>query len=723
MKLNIFLGYGTIALSALIGMMQSEPLSYSANTYFNRAEQYKKEGDSQETIIQYRNAISVQPSHFEAHFYLANELFKVGQYAEALKHYDLAVTIQPNSAPALYNLGFTLYLERQSETAISFLERAVSHNPQHTRARMLLGNIFVHKQQLEAAKEQFDAVLKYEPTHTDALRACGNIKSTLGEFSESIPYYQKIVDNNPHDIVACFDIGNLYHKLGNLEEAHRLYTKILAITPECLEALLNEAHTLRLLGRMSEAQGYYEKLITKQPNDSHIHYGYAESLLSQGNLEKGFVEFEWRYKRDADLRGLAQNHWNGSNITGKTIVLRAEYGQGDTIQFIRYAKNLKNLGAHVIVEAQHSLVTLLSGCSYIDQVIPIGSTLPAHDVQLPLMSLAHIFKTTINTIPQALPYIDIDPFLIEQWKAHFEHDHTFKVGICWESCPYYDSFHPPLSKKSIPLHYFKALAHIPGISLYSLQQIDGVDQLSSLSNEMVIHTFGPEFDRDHGRFVDTAAVMHHLDLVITVDTSVAHLAGALGVPVWVLLPHVADWRWMQERNDSPWYATMKLFRQQIPGDWEFLMESVAHELAKTCRQSSKQHGMITSEISVGELIDKITILEIKQEEICDHKKLQNITTELHSLNKTRADAVPRSVTIIQLTKRLKEVNRRLWNIEDAIRDKEYAKCFDQEFIELARAVYVTNDLRCAIKRQINDAVNSRLVEEKSYKEYLKPESA
>jgi tetratricopeptide (TPR) repeat protein len=703
-------------------MAHAEPLTCSANTYFNRAEQYKKNGDLHEAISHYRNAIKVNPQHFEAHFYLANELFKIGQYDEALKHYEMAVAARPDSVPALYNLGFTLHLKNQNEKAIPFLQQVIVRSPQHSRARILLGNILVQKQCLQEAQSQFEAVLHYDATNCDALLACARIKKDLGAITDAITYYRKATECHPANITGHFELAYLYNQIDNLEEANIHYSKALAIDPECMDALHNKAHTLRSLGHMKEAQECYEKLLSKRPDDPHIHYGYAESLLAQGDLEKGFAKFEWRYKRDTDHRGLGINQWDGSDITGKTILLRAEYGQGDTIQFIRYAKLLKNRGARVIVEAQHSLVTLLMQCSYIDQVIPVDTPLPEHDVQLPLMSLPRVFKTTLDSIPQVIPYIEIDPQLVAYWGTQLAQDHDFKIGICWESSPYYDSFHSHLSKKSIPLKCFEALAHIPGVSLYSLQCMNGTEQLKSLPEGMIVHDFGPNFDMNHGRFMDTAAIMHHLDLVISVDTSVAHLAGALGVPVWVLLPHVADWRWMQEREDSPWYATMRLFRQQIPGDWEFLIETVAHELSKYMKFNCSPSDIITAEISVGELIDKITILEIKQEEIKDSAKLRNINTELCTLNRTRAQYVPRSPKIIQLTKQLKEVNKQLWNIEDAIRDKEFNQCFDQEFIELARAVYVTNDLRCKIKRQINDALGSRLVEEKSYKEYLKPQA-
>ncbi|MCL4229871.1 hypothetical protein KJZ61_04275 [Candidatus Dependentiae bacterium] len=561
----------------------------------------------------------------------------------------------------------------------------------------------------------------YSNSHTQSVEALYQEAQECkksGKSIAAIDCYEKILQMDPEHIAAHFYLANECFALYRLEEASTHYRYLIHRYPQFTSALYNAALTSRYLGRMHEAQEYYATLLLNDPNNAHLHYGLAESLLTLGDFEQGFAEFEWRWKRDADTRNFAQQLWDGeTSLEQKTILLRAEYGHGDTIQFIRYAQLLKNAGARVLVETPAPLVDLLSHCSYIDSVIPIGKPLPEFDAQLPIMSLAHAFKTTQKTIPNIIPYLEPDQQLMQEWHTKLANDHTFKIGICWDPSPYFDSFHSPLSKKAVPLSLFYQLSHIPGVSLYSLQRINGTDQLQHIPQDMVVHEFGDDFDKTHGRFMDTAAVIPLLDLIITVDTSVAHLAGALGAQVWVLLPYVADWRWMQNTDSTPWYPTMRLFRQETPQNWEHVMDKVSRALIDHLNKAINKTDTITADISVGELIDKITILELKQETIRDPQKLGNISQELYALQKTRGMHVSWTPRLLQLSAQLKKINRELWHIEDAIRAKEASKSFDEEFIQLARSVYIINDLRCRTKRQINDLSGSKLVEEKSYKDY------
>ena len=330
------------------------------------------------------------------------------------------------------------------------------------------------------------------------------------------------------------------------------------------------------------------------------------------------------------------------------------------------------------------------------------------------MSLPFFYKTTRETVPAEIPYLEADPNLVSHWHNTLNNDHNFKVGIVWEGSPYYESFKTSLSKKSIPLELFAPLAALPGVSLYSLQQMNGTDQLKNLPSGMLIHTFGDDFDSTNGRFMDTAAVIKNMDLILCVDTSVAHLAGALGAPVWMLVPLVADWRWMEQQSDSPWYPTMRIFRQTACGDWTTVMDTVINELSTLIKKPAQA---IMTEVAIGELVDKITILEIKKQEIKDKAKLRNVEQELTVLNNTFGEHFSITDQVADLKTNLLRTNKKLWDIEDAIRDKERAKNFDQEFIELARSVYITNDQRCLIKRRINELLGSHLKEEKSYAAY------
>jgi tetratricopeptide (TPR) repeat protein len=517
---------------------------------------------------------------------------------------------------------------------------------------------------------------------------------------------------------ALLNLASTHYMAGDIEAALETYSSILNITPDCLEARSNIAHVQRYIGDVSNALENYKLALAASPDNLNLQYGYAETLLCTGNFAQGWLYFESRWKRDNDSRHFANHLWNGTqhDVLGKIILIRAEYGHGDTIQFIRFARQLKSMGAIVIAEVQRPLVNLLSRCPFLDKVICVGQALPAYDLQVPVMSFPYLLKLHTE-IDYALrePYITPNPTLVQHWKTELARDENFKIGICWSGCTYYDSLRSQRSKKALHLSTFKPLACIPHVTLYSLQVSQARAHIAEV--DFNVRDLGPDFDVQHGGYMDTAALMKSLDLVITIDTSVAHLAGALGIPVWVILPSVADWRWMKDRTDTPWYPTMRLFRQSTYGEWQSVFEKIAHEVSTLMNKHTQKNDMVTAEISIGELIDKITILQLKTNFINDPEKLKNITTELNTLCATRDACVPSCPELDALTQQLYDVNQKLWNIEDACRNKERNKEFDEEFITITRNVYVNNDERCAIKRKINNLMGSRLIEEKSYAAY------
>ena len=336
-------------------------------------------------------------------------------------------------------------------------------------------------------------------------------------------------------------------------------------------------------GHRDEALEYYQFLLKHKPSDAHLHYGLGECYLYQGNFADGFDHFEWRWQRNNDDRRFLNKYWHGFEVKNKRILIRGEYGLGDTMQFMRYAQLLKEQGATVTIEAQGPLTDLLKLCPYIDEVVhiqtPVGD-LPDFDYQIPVMSLPRIFQTQVTTMPQNIPYLFAKQEYIDFWREKLAYDKNFKIGLCWHASNYHESFQKNKKlKKSIPLNILAQLSELDGVTLYSLQRFDGLDQLENLPKQVNLHVFGDDFDKSHGRFMDTAAVIHNLDLIITVDTSVAHLAGAMGKPVWVVLPQVADWRWLANSyTTSPWYPTMKLFRQEVAGDWHTVVEHIQKEL-------------------------------------------------------------------------------------------------------------------------------------------------
>ena len=402
---------------------------------------------------------------------------------------------------------------------------------------------------------------------------------------------------NPTNTTVIIDLANTLNKLDRDIESMELYLKILEMHPHCLNALYNFGFTLKKQGRFDQAIKVYDKVLEQKSDYAPARFSRAHALLATGDFKRGWQEYEWRWQAyDESPRKFNVPIWDGSSIEGKRILVYAEQGLGDTLQFIRYAQLLKKDGAIVVVETQSPLAPLLSLCPYIDELYERSDTIPFVDVHIPLMSLPRIYETRLNTIPNAMPYLHADEQLIDYWRDYLSHDPHFKIGICWQGNANYstESLRRTVAKKSLPLNILARITTIPGVSVYNLQHIHGTEQLNSLETSGKIHCFGPEFDELNGRFMDTAAIIKNLDLVITVDTSIAHLSGALGTPTWILLQKVADWRWLQNRTNSPWYPTAQLFRQTTFGDWDGVIDDVCTALKE--RVNNKQHNDVCKKI-------------------------------------------------------------------------------------------------------------------------------
>ena len=311
-----------------------------------------------------------------------------------------------------------------------------------------------------------------------------------------------------------------------------------------------------------------------RPDLAEARKNLAQLRLLVEDFEAGWPEYEWRWRTgEMPPPEFSQPRWVGESLSGKTVLLHAEQGFGDTLQFIRYAPLVQELGARVVVLCPLSLVPLLSRCGGIDELCGDDRSLPAFDCHVPLLSLPGIFETTMATIPAKVPYLFADLSLVEQWKAKLEGVRGLRIGINWQGRGGEGDFR----LRDLPLETLAKLAEIPRVRLISLQRGEGREALLPDADRWPIFDLGDQVDGERGAFMDTAAVMRNLDLVITSDTAVAHLAGGLAVPVWMGLPFVPNWRWFLNRDDSPWYPTMRLFRQQKANDWtNVFMEMRGH---------------------------------------------------------------------------------------------------------------------------------------------------
>ena len=422
-------------------------------------------------------------------------------------------------------------------------------------------------------------------------KTVGEIREILyqDQFLEAEKECRLMLSQDPYREEAMVLLGDIYYFQEQLEEAYTVYAYILSHNKTDYAALANFGKVLLGQRNYSEAEKIFEFLVQKFPYDARLHYHRALTMLTQGNYQQGFEEYKWRWILAGEPHKMYRGEWDiQTNLEGKRVAICYEQGFGDVFQFIRYAQLLKMMGVTIFLVVPEKLIPILSQCSYIDEIFSEHLQLPPVDFKIYFMDLPCAFKTTVETIQAPIPYLYADQNLVREWKEKLSFDNNFKVGLCWEGKIHDQSFHMRYysRKRSILFEQLISLSKISGVSFYSLQKVDNPQALTS-SDQFMVHDFGPDFDGNHGSFMDTAAVMKNLDLIISIDTSVVHLAGGLGVPVWILLPYEADWRWLLNRDDSPWYPTMKLFRQQKPNEWHEVIEEVCHALEEMVQKGKK----------------------------------------------------------------------------------------------------------------------------------------
>lgn len=528
-------------------------------------------------------ALDELPS-FEELFQHANDLFSKEKYKEAAQLYKKALSLHPTCAHSFFNLGQAYYWQKKYPKALDAYKKTLRHQPDHFRAYTQIGKLMIDVNQCSDALIPLEKAIELNPTSAEPRLLLCQAYCDQQMFTKALTMLQKGLDINPNEINLNFSLANVYNHLNQLENALALYKKLDKIVPNNSSIIYNIGFTLKKLGRTEESLNYYNRAIEIDPNHYDALFSRGLAYLVLGDFEKGWEGYEWRYQKpqQGSLRSFTQPRWNGQD-EAKTILLHAEQGFGDTLQFIRYAQFIKKTkNVTIIAAVQKPLVSLLRLCPYIDQVIAIGEESPAFDAHAPLMSLPHILKTTVDTIPCDIPYLFADEKLVQEWKEVLDQNPNYKIGICVQGNENYATPHlrTTVALKSVQAKQLAPICSVPGVSIYSLQKTTGTDQFKNLPENVKIITFDGDFDQSHGRFMDTVAVIKNLDLIITVDTSLGHLAAALGKTTWIMLPNPADWRWMQNRTDTPWYPNIRLFKQPTPGDWDSMIAEVAQELTK-----------------------------------------------------------------------------------------------------------------------------------------------
>ena len=677
----------------------------------------------------FRRAIELKPDLPHAHSNLGNVYKELGHLPQAVECYQQAVRLKPDFAEAHNNLGNLLRELKKLDAAAACCREAVRLKPDFADAQNNLGAVLLDQGRRDEAETCFRRAIALKPYFAEAHNNLGNLLREAKRTDEAVFSLREAVRLRPDFTEAHAGLATALLDRGSFDEAIASCRRAIELKPERSDSQLTLGFILAEQGDREAALAAYQKAIDLKPDNAEAHKNRSLVWLLEGRLAEGWPEYEWRWKcPELPERQFKQSLWDGSPLAGRTILLHAEQGLGDTIQFIRYAPLVRECGGKIVVVCQKPLVALLANCPGVERVVAQGDPLPAFDVHAPLLSLPRIFGTTLANVPADIPYLAADERLVERWRAELEPQRAFKVGIAWQGSAKYRWD----AKRSIPLERFEPLARVPGVQLYGLQKGLGSEQLGRVASRFAIVDLGSRLDESTGPFLDTAAVIKNLDLVISSDTSIPHLAGAQGAPVWLATPFTPDWRWLLDREDSPWYPTLRLFRQPSVGDWESVFERMAAELERLVssgagassppisagppRQPADAAG-VTIEVAPGELLDKLTILEIKSERISDPAKLANVSLERWALEASRRRAIPNSAELAELCGQLKAVNLALWDVEDEIRLCERDKDFGPRFIELARSVYRHNDRRALLKRQINELLGSKLIEEKDYAKY------
>jgi tetratricopeptide (TPR) repeat protein len=529
----------------------------------------------------YLQALKAQPNNADALYLLSVLRHQQGNALEAVNLLTNALAIEPNHPEACYHLGVALRdLGRPAEAEASYRE-ALRLRPDYPEAHNNLGVALRDLGRPAEAKESYQVALHLRPDYPKAHNNLGVALRDLGRPAEAEASYREALRLRPDYPEAHNNQGNVLSDLGRLPEAEASYREAVRLLPDCPETHNNLGGALSDLGRPAEALACYERALAIRPDDVSAHFGRSRPLLLRGEYAEGWREFEWRWRggtaEEIKLRGFAAPQWQGEDVAGKTLLLHAEQGFGDTLQFCRYA-SLVGASARVILEVQPALVRLCSSLAGVAQVVARGEQLPAFDLHCPLMSLPLAVGTTLDTIPfSGGPYLAANPKLVAGWRERLAGLDGLRVGLVWAG-----SLRPEAElsaidrRRSITLAMMAPLGETSGVSFVSLQKGEPAAQSANAALGLELHDFTVNLQD----FADTAALIETLDLVISVDTSVAHLAGALGKPIWLLNRFDTCWRWLLNRDDSPWYPQLRQFRQPSPGDWDSVVCAVRDALQR-----------------------------------------------------------------------------------------------------------------------------------------------
>ncbi len=530
-----------------------------------------------EALASYDAALALDARHALAHFQRGNVLRALGQPDAALASYAQAIAARPDFAEAWFNRGVLLHAGGQRQAALESYDRATAINPGLFQAFYNRGNVLKELKAPQQALSSYDRAIALKGNYPEAWSNRGIALQDLGRFDEALASYGRAIELRPDYAEAWFNRGTLQKQLRQSDAAIASFNQAIGIRADHARSFFNRGATQLDIRQLDAALASFERAIALDGDFAEAHYNRAFALLLRGDYASAWPEFEWRW-RNADKLSMGpprlfrQPLWlGGQNLRGKRVLLWSEQGLGDTLQLCRYVKMVADLGAEVIFEVQAPLLRLLANLDGVSHIVASGGALPDFDYHCPLMSLPLAFRTTLQTVPAPPAYIRSDPAQVAYWRGQLGPKTAPRIGLVWSGNRNYGAD----EMRSVRLAEW--IAHLPRDCRYFCLQKDirDADRQALAANPWIATC-----DDEYAGFAYTAALITELDLVLSVDTSIAHLSAALGQRTWLLEGYNPDWRWMMEREDSPWYPSIRLYRQPQVGDWHSVFARIAADLRR-----------------------------------------------------------------------------------------------------------------------------------------------
>ncbi len=516
----------------------------------------------------------------------AVRLHQAGRLDEAAARYGRVLAARPRHPDALHLSGLIRHQQGDHRAARQYVLEAIDAAPAVAAYRVSLVAVLLALGETAEALTAAERAVALAPQQVEVRLALGNAHLASGDVEAAIAAYEAVLATHPNSAEALNNLGSALHRAGRFGEAETALRRAIALRPHHAGQLANLGLVMKDQGCFAAAAAAYERALSLDPGHATARTNRATLLLQQGHFEEGWTEYEWRWRVPGFTttpRTLAPPAWDGGDPAGRTLLLHAEQGLGSAVQFVRYAPIVGRRGARVIVECQPPLVRLfrrsLAGADEpLARVVARGDPLPPFDAHAPLMSLPHLCRTTLASVPASVPYLCPDPAAVVRWRDRLAAEagaDAVCVGLAWAGNPAHGNDHNRSLPSARTASLLAPLLATPDARFVSLQVGEASGAAVALASEGLI-----DWTAELGDFTDTAALIEALDLVISVDTAVAHLAGALARPIWLLVPAIPEWRWLIERDDSPWYPTLRLFRQPVAGDWPGVIDRVAASLAE-----------------------------------------------------------------------------------------------------------------------------------------------